>query len=41
MLPFVISTARKPNPELAAIEGSDVVYKKTLAGEDVVSLLSG
>ena len=37
MLPFAVSTGRKPNPELAAIEGNKVVYKKTLAGEDVVS----
>ncbi len=36
MLPFAVSTARKPKPELAAIEGNKVVYKKTLAGEDVV-----
>jgi len=37
MLPFAVSTARTPNPELAAIEGNTVVYKKTLVGEDVVS----
>jgi hypothetical protein len=37
MLPFAVSTGRKPNPDLAAIEGNKVVYKKTLAGEDVVS----
>jgi hypothetical protein len=37
MLPFAVSTARKPNPEFAAIEGNKVVYMKTLAGEDVVS----
>jgi hypothetical protein len=37
MLPFAVSTARTPNPELAAIEGNAVVYKKTLVGEDVVS----
>ena len=37
MAPFAVSTARKPNPELAAIEGNKVIYKKTLAGEDVVS----
>ena len=37
LLPFAVSTGRKPNPELAAIEGNKVVYKKTLAGEDVVS----
>jgi hypothetical protein len=36
MLPFALSTGRKPNPELAAIEGNKVVYKKTLVGEDVV-----
>lgn len=36
MLPFAINTGRKPNPELAAIEGNKVVYKKTLAGDDVV-----
>jgi hypothetical protein len=35
-LPFPVSTERKPNPELAAIEGNKVIYKKTLAGEDVV-----
>jgi hypothetical protein len=35
-LPFTVSTGQKPNPELAAIEGNKVVYKKTLAGEDVV-----
>ena len=37
MLPFAVSTGRKPNLELAAIEGNNVVYKKTLAGKDVVS----
>jgi hypothetical protein len=37
MLPFAVSTGRKPNPELAAIEGNKVIYKKTLTGEDVVS----
>ena len=37
MLPFAVSTGRKPHPELAAIEGNTIVYKKTLAGEDVVS----
>jgi hypothetical protein len=37
MLPFAVSTGRKPNPDLAAIEGNKVIYKKTLAGEDVVS----
>ena len=37
MLPFAVSTGRLPNPDLAAIEGNKVVYKKTLAGEDVVS----
>jgi hypothetical protein len=36
-LPFEVSTGRKLNPELAAIEGSKVVYKKTLTGKDVVS----
>jgi len=36
MLPFAVSTGRKPNPDLAAIEGNQVVYKKSLAGEDVV-----
>ena len=36
-MPFEVSTGRKPNPELAAIEGKTVVYKKTLTGEDVVS----
>ena len=35
-LPFEVTTGRKPNPELAAIEGNKIVYKKTLAGEDVV-----
>jgi len=37
MLPFAVSAGRLPNPDLAAIEGNRVVYKKTLAGEDVVS----
>ena len=37
MLPFAVGAARKPNPELAVIEGNKIVYKKTLAGEDVVS----
>jgi hypothetical protein len=37
MLPFAVSAGRKANPDLAAIEGNEVVYKKTLAGEDVVS----
>jgi hypothetical protein len=37
MLPFPVSTRRTPNPDLAAIEGNHVVYKKTLTGEDVVS----
>jgi hypothetical protein len=37
MLPFAVSTGRLPNPDLAAIDGNKVVYKKTLAGEDVVS----
>src|SRR4051794_15926465 len=37
MLPFAVSAGRKPNPELAVIEGNKVVYRKTLAGEDVVS----
>jgi len=37
MLPFAVGTGRPPNPDLAAIEGNKVVYKKTLAGEDVVS----
>jgi hypothetical protein len=36
-LPFTVSTGQRPNPELAAIEGNKVVYKKTLAGEDVVT----
>jgi len=35
-LPFAVATGRKPNAELAAIEGNKVVYKKTLAGKDVV-----
>jgi hypothetical protein len=26
-----------PSPDLASIEGNKIVYKKTLAGEDVVS----
>ena len=37
MLPFAVSTGRKPNPEFAAIEGNKVVYTKALGGEDVVS----
>jgi hypothetical protein len=37
ILPFAVGTARPPKPDLAAIEGNKVVYKKTLAGEDVVS----
>jgi hypothetical protein len=37
MLPFAVSTGRKPDPEFAAIEGNKVVYEKALAGEDVVS----
>ncbi len=37
MLPFTISSGRKPNPDLAAIEENKVVYKKTLTGEEVVS----
>lgn len=36
-LPFAIATTRKPNPELAVIEGSRIVYKKTLSEKDVVS----
>ena len=36
-LPFAISTRRAPDPGLAVIEGNKVVYRKTLAGEDVVS----
>lgn len=35
-LPFAVSTERKPNPELAVIEGNNVIYTKTLAGKDVV-----
>ena len=37
VLPYTVSTGRKPNPEFAAIEGNKVVYKKTLARKDVVS----
>jgi len=37
MLPFAVGTGRLPNPDLVAIEGNKVVYKKTLAGEDVVT----
>src|SRR3954447_18893266 len=37
VLPCAVRTRRSPNPDLAAIEGNKVVYKKTLAGEDVVS----
>src|SRR5205085_12338390 len=37
ILPFAVGTARSPNPDFVAIEGNKVVYKKTLAGEDVVS----
>lgn len=37
MLPFAVRTGRTPNPELATIEGNKVVFKKTLAGKDVVS----
>ena len=37
ILPFAVGTGRSPNPDLVAIEGNKVVYKKTLAGEDVVS----
>jgi len=37
ILPFTVGTARPPNADLVAIEGNKVVYKKTLAGEDVVS----
>jgi hypothetical protein len=36
MLPFAVTAGRKPNPELAEIQGNKIVYKKTLAGEDVV-----
>jgi hypothetical protein len=36
-MPFEVRTERKPNPQLAAVEGKTVVYIKTLAGEDVVS----
>jgi hypothetical protein len=36
-LPFAVGTERQPKPDMAAIEGNKVVYKKTLAGEDVVS----
>ncbi len=35
-LPFAIRTTRKPDPALAVVEGSKVVYQKTLAGKDVV-----
>ncbi len=38
VLPFAVRTGRTPNPDLAAIEGNKVVYKKALAGEDVVSV---
>jgi hypothetical protein len=31
MLPFALSTGRKPNPDLAVIEGNKIVYKRTLA----------
>ncbi|MEO8659915.1 MAG: hypothetical protein ABI693_15705 [Bryobacteraceae bacterium] len=37
MLPFEVNTEHNPKPDLAAIEGKKVVYKRTLAGEDVVS----
>jgi hypothetical protein len=37
MLPFAVGTERRPNPDLVAIEGNKVLYKKTLAGEDVVT----
>jgi hypothetical protein len=36
-VPFAIRTPRPPNGELAGISGSQIVYKKTLAGKDVVS----
>lgn len=36
-LPFAVGTARNPNPEPAALEGARIVYRKTLAGKDVVS----
>jgi hypothetical protein len=37
-LPFAITAGRSPNPDMAAIEGNKIVYKKTLTGEDVVSI---
>jgi len=36
VLPFAVTAGRQPNPELAAIEGNKIVYKKTLTGKDVV-----
>lgn len=36
-VPFPIQTARPPRGELAEIVGNQVVYKKALAGRDVVS----
>ena len=36
-LPFTVSSGRKPDPELATVEGNRIIYKKTLTGEDVVS----
>jgi len=36
-LPFVITSRRPPNKELAEIRGNQIVYLKTLAGRDVVA----
>jgi len=36
-VPFSIRSARPPNAQLAEIQGNRIVYKKTLAGSDVVS----
>ena len=37
MNPFPIRSARPPNAQLAEINGNRIVYKKTLAGSDVVT----
>jgi hypothetical protein len=36
-VPFQIESDRPPNPELAEIRGNQIIYRKTLTGEDVVT----
>lgn len=37
-VPFAIKTKQLPDPQLAAVEGNRIVYKKLLQGEDTVAI---